>query len=185
MTALSLQEVCAAIQTARGDALAVVTMSPIAYWTDRREDDYMLFGLMGGAASIGLGIAIGRPDRRVIVVDGDGSLLMQLGVLGAVADAAPSNFKHIVIENSIYAVSGGQPTPGKTDWPGLFLAAGYTEAVACSSQEEIAAALAREVDGPFGIAIRCVSERPDYPDGGFAGIDPAAEAARVRRALAD
>ena len=82
-------------------------------------------GTMGAAASIGLGIALGVPDRPVWVLDGDGSLLMQLAVVAAVADAAPDNLVHVVIDNGIYAISGAQPTPAPRDWAALLQAAGY------------------------------------------------------------
>lgn len=183
MSPLALDEACTAIQDARGEAIAVVTMSPIAFWTDRHEGDYLLMGLMGGAASIGLGIALGRPDRTVVIIDGDGSLLMQLGVLAAIADAAPPNLVHVVIENSIYAVSGGQPTPGPRDWGGLFEAAGYSTVDRCDSTAAIAEAFARDRSGPHGIVVSCAGHRPNYPPRAFAGINPAAEAARVRLVL--
>jgi thiamine pyrophosphate-dependent acetolactate synthase large subunit-like protein len=86
---MTVEQATGAILGARGDAVGVVTMSAIAYWSQMREDDYRLMGLMGAAGSIGLGLVIGAPDRRVLVVDGDGSLQMQLGVLAAIADAAP------------------------------------------------------------------------------------------------
>jgi thiamine pyrophosphate-dependent acetolactate synthase large subunit-like protein len=178
---LSVEQACAALQDARGDALAVLTMSPIAYW-DRRDDDFRLIGLMGSAAAIGLGLALGAPDRRVLVVDGDGSLLMQLGVLSAIGGARPRNLVHVVIDNAIYAISGGQPMPVATDWPALMHAAGYKRAVACDTPEEINAALGGQVDGPLGIAIRCQPARPDYPVGSLK-VNPADEPRRVRAAL--
>jgi phosphonopyruvate decarboxylase len=65
---------------------------------------------MGGASSLGLGIALARPDRRVL--DGDGSLLMQLGSLATVAGAAPRNLVHFLFKNGVYHTSGAQPIPG-------------------------------------------------------------------------
>ncbi len=180
--AIDVGAACAALCEARGDALAVLTMSALALWPDPREDDYRLLGLMGGAASIGLGIALARPDRTVLVVDGDGSLLMQLGVLSAVGGAAPGNLVHAVVDNGVYAVSGAQPMPARPDWPGLFLAAGYADAVACATPAEIRAAMARSADGPRAISVRCAPDRPAYPPGSFA-VDPAHEAHRLRAAL--
>jgi phosphonopyruvate decarboxylase len=180
---MRVEEAVGIIAAERGDALAVLTMSALALWTDVREDDYRLLGLMGGAGSIGLGLALGRPERTVMVVDGDGSLLMALGVLAAIADAAPANLVHVVIDNGVYAVSGAQPTPGTRDWVGLFTAAGYRDAAACATPRELRAALSRHGAGPRGIAVRCSAERPAYPAGAFS-FDPAHEAARVRAALA-
>ena len=180
---LSVQDACAALHAEREDELCVLTMSAIAFWPDRRADDYRLLGLMGGAASIGLGLALGCPDRGVWVLDGDGSLLMQLGALSAIGDAAPARLVHVVLANGIYAVSGAQPTPGETDWTALFLGAGYADAVTCRSAEEIPGALRRADRGPLGLAIACTGERPAYPPGMF-GFSAAAEAQRLRDALA-
>jgi sulfopyruvate decarboxylase subunit beta len=74
---------------------------------DRREHFYML-GSMGLAAPIGLGLALARADRRVVVFDGDGNLLMTLGTLAMVAELAPPNFLHIVFDNEMYGSTGGQ-----------------------------------------------------------------------------
>jgi phosphonopyruvate decarboxylase len=73
----------------------------------------------------------------VLVVDGDGSLQMQLGVLAAIAGAAPPNLVHIVIDNGIYAISGGQPTAGPIDWQGVMLAAGYAAVVTCDIPDRL------------------------------------------------
>lgn len=183
MSDFTVAEATAVLSAERGDALAVLTMSSIAYWPDVREDDYRLMGLMGGAAGIALGLALAQPQRRVLVVDGDGSLAMQLGVLTAVADAAPANLVHVVFDNGIYAISGGQPMPGQLDWPGLFRAAGYRAATGAASADELRQALREHSGGPVGIAVRCDRRRPDYPAGAFS-VKPAAEAARVRAALA-
>ena len=67
---------------------------------------------MGGASSLGLGLALARPDRRVIVFDGDGSLLMQLGSLATIAGAAPRNLVHFLFKNGVYHTSGAQGIPG-------------------------------------------------------------------------
>jgi DNA-binding MarR family transcriptional regulator len=91
------------INACRDNEIVVTTMTGLGFWPDAGPRDFRLLGLMGAAASVGLGIAIARPDEAVWVIDGDGSLMMQLGVLAAVADAAPPRFVHIVIDNRIYA----------------------------------------------------------------------------------
>ena len=121
---MHVEEATAVLREEAGDAIAVLTMSPIAFWGESRAVDFRLMGTMGAAASIGLGIALGTPDRDVWVLDGDGSLLMQLGVVAAVADAAPDNLVHVVVDNGIYAISGAQPTPAPRDWAALLEAAG-------------------------------------------------------------
>ena len=66
---------------------------------------------MSKASSVALGIALGDPERKVLCLDGDGSLLMNFGSLATVAGMAPKNFHHFVFNNGIYAITGGQPLP--------------------------------------------------------------------------
>ena len=89
--------------------------------------NYYFVGAMGLASSHGLGIALGRPDKRVLVLDGDGSLLMNLGSLVTIGAAAPKNLVHFVFENGTYEANGAHPIPGqgKVDFVGLARAAGY------------------------------------------------------------
>jgi sulfopyruvate decarboxylase subunit beta len=76
---------------------------------DRPENFYML-GSMGLASSIGLGLALARPERHVIVLDGDGSILMNLGSLATIANHAPENYLLIILDNCCYSSTGSQPT---------------------------------------------------------------------------
>ena len=73
---------------------------------------YLGTGAMGQASSHGLGMALGRPDKRVMVIDGDGSLLMNLGTLVTIAEAAPPNLVHFVCQNNTYEANGFHPIPG-------------------------------------------------------------------------
>ncbi|MEC9140414.1 MAG: thiamine pyrophosphate-dependent enzyme [Chloroflexota bacterium] len=75
-----------------------------------RDANLYTWGAMGLASSIGLGVALAAPSRKVIVMDGDGSLLMNLGSLGTIARQNPSNLIHIVWDNHQWAGTGGQPT---------------------------------------------------------------------------
>jgi phosphonopyruvate decarboxylase len=98
-------------------------------WLDIRPSplNYTAHGAMGLASSHGLGLALGRPDQRVIVLDGDGSLLMNLGTLVTTAALAPKNFFHFVCENGSYEANGAHPIPGRgvVSFAGLARAAGY------------------------------------------------------------
>jgi len=76
---------------------------------DRPRNFYML-GSMGQASSIGLGFAMARPDEKVIVFDGDGNLLMNLGILAMISRIKPKNLIHVVFDNECYDSTGGQPT---------------------------------------------------------------------------
>ena len=76
---------------------------------DRPENFYML-GSMGLASSIGLGLALARPERKVMVLDGDGSVLMNLGTLATIAHHAPENYQLVILDNCCYGSTGSQPT---------------------------------------------------------------------------
>jgi phosphonopyruvate decarboxylase len=99
--AMKPEEALRAIAAARGDALCVPTMTTAPAWRTIAPDDLSVacVGFMGGASSLGLGLALARPDRRVLVFDGDGSLLMQLGSLATVAGAAPRNLVHSLLRD--------------------------------------------------------------------------------------
>ncbi len=90
---------------------------------------YLGVGAMGQASSHGLGMALGRPDKRVIVIDGDGSLLMNLGSLVTIAQVAPANLVHFVCQNNTYEANGGHPIPGagKVSFAGFARAAGIEQ----------------------------------------------------------
>lgn len=96
------------------DEIVVATYSSATDWiaTVDRPLNYFSFGAMGLASSHGLGLALARPERRVIVLDGDGSLLMNLGTLVTIGAVAPKNFVHMVVRNETYEANGGHPTPG-------------------------------------------------------------------------
>jgi len=97
-------------------------------WIDIRPHplNYLSHGAMGLASSHALGLALGRPDRRIIVLDGDGSLLMNLGSLVTIAAAAPPNLFHFVCHNGTYEANGGHPIPNqKVDFSGLARSSGY------------------------------------------------------------
>ena len=76
----------------------------------QRPQNFYMLGSMGLAIPIALGVAIAQPQRRVIALEGDGSLLMQLGVLGTVASVRPKNLVMVVWDNGAYQITGGQPT---------------------------------------------------------------------------
>jgi thiamine pyrophosphate-dependent acetolactate synthase large subunit-like protein len=128
------REAIAALVAERFGAITITTEQAIGAWraavpepANAIPDHLDIVGCMGSASTIGLGIALAQPDRRVIVVDGDGSLLMQLGSLVTIAGAAPSNLFHFVFENGVYETSGSQPLPaeGRFDLAQMARAAGY------------------------------------------------------------
>ncbi len=127
--AMKPEDVLRALAAERGDAIVVPTMTTAPAWRSLAPNDLSVtcVGFMGGASSLGLGMALARPDRRVLVLDGDGSLLMQLGSLATVAGAAPRNFVHFLFKNGVYHTSGAQGIPGglSVDFVMMARAAGY------------------------------------------------------------
>lgn len=169
------------------DDVALFTTGHIsrqAYAAGDREWDFYMIGSMGLLASVGLGIALARPDRRVVVVDGDGSALMGLGTLAQIGHAAPANLVHVVLDNEAYVSTGGQRTISRdVNLAAVASAAGYRltwrAADAASLSDALSAAL-RE-PGPSFVLVKV----PD-PDGAVAPrvpLEPTAMRDRLRRAL--
>ncbi len=126
----------------RGDSIVIATMSANLEWplvSTNPGLDLMFTGAMGKASSMGLGLALARPDKKAIVLDGDGSLLMNLGSLVTIANMAPPNLIHFLFENDIYFITGGQPIPhaGKIDFAALATAAGYAGAYQFDDSEQL------------------------------------------------
>ncbi len=114
------------------DGIAVAVYQTAFDWMHIRPHplNYLCTGAMGQASSHGLGLALGAPKEKVVVLDGDGSLLMNLGSLVTIANLAPGNFFHFVSQNSMYEVNGKFPIPGaKTvQFDQMARAAGYRHA---------------------------------------------------------
>jgi sulfopyruvate decarboxylase subunit beta len=127
--AMKPEDVLRAIAEHRGDAVVVPTMTTSPAWRQIAPDDLSVtcVGFMGGASSLGLGIALAQPERRVVVLDGDGSLLMQLGSLATVAGVSPENYTHFLFKNGVYHNSGSNMIPGgaRFYFAGMAKAAGY------------------------------------------------------------
>jgi sulfopyruvate decarboxylase subunit beta len=129
--------------------------------------NYTSIGAMGLAASHGLGLALGRPDRKVIVIDGDGSLLMNLGTLVTIGAVAPANLYHFVNQNSVYEVNGAHPIPGgdRVDFAGLARNAGYRAAYDFADlsnfRQQVGDVLAQT--GPVFATLRIAPRDPSAP----------------------
>jgi phosphonopyruvate decarboxylase len=144
----------------RGDAIVVPTMTTAPAWRSLAPGDLSVtcVGFMGGASSLGLGMALARPDRRVLVLDGDGSLLMQLGSLATVAGAAPRNLVHFLFKNGVYHTSGAQGIPGglSVDFVMMARGAGYRMATSIDDLEDFRRRLRGLLDaeGPVFVELR-------------------------------
>jgi sulfopyruvate decarboxylase subunit beta len=110
------------------DEVVVATYSSAVDWLAQGERilNYFSIGAMGLDSSHALGLALGRPDRRIICLQGDGSFLMNLGCLVTIAAAAPKNLVHFVVQNGTYEANGGHPIPNTgADFATMARAAGY------------------------------------------------------------
>lgn len=140
------------------DEIVVATYSTATDWLEinDRPLNYFAFGAMGLASSHGLGLALARPDKRVIVLDGDGSLCMNLGTLITIATVAPKNFIHFVGHNGTYEANGGHPIPNAgVDFAGIAHSAGirktHTIATLADFDGRIAGLL--KEDGPVFVDL--------------------------------
>ena len=132
---------------------------------DRPQNFYMI-GSMGLASAIGLGVALNRSTTSTVVFDGDGTLLMNLGILPMVGARAPQRFVHCVFDNEVYGSTGNQDSPA----PGVRLdavaaAAGYRTVAAATTVEEVAACMvaALATEGPHFILVKVTPEQADVP----------------------
>ncbi|MBT3258171.1 MAG: sulfopyruvate decarboxylase subunit beta [Deltaproteobacteria bacterium] len=128
---------------------------------DRKEYFYML-GSMGMASSIGLGVSLGT-HRRVLVIDGDGSVLMNLGTLATIANFGPENYTLLIVDNGAYGSTGDQPThtSGKTDLAAMARGAGVSSVMEVGVADMAdALARARQNPGPHIIVIRVAPGSP-------------------------
>ena len=111
----------------RGDDLLVVPGLGSTCWdlaaAGDNDRNFYLWGAMGGAAMIGLGLALAQPGKRVAVITGDGEMLMGLGALGTIGIQRPANLAVIVFDNGVYGETGMQPshTHGRADRTGVDL----------------------------------------------------------------
>ena len=135
-----------AITHEREDAIVVSTQTPSNYWevvSNRPDLDLAVFGAMGKASSVALGLALARADKKVVVLDSDGALLMNLGSLVTIAGQEPENLVHFVFEDDVYLATGGQPIPGagKVNLAGMARDAGYRQSYEFDDLEDFASEL--------------------------------------------
>ena len=119
-----------------------------------RPQNFYMLGSMGLAFPIALGVALAQPDRRIFALEGDGSLLMQLGSLSTIATLAPKNLTMVVMDNGIYQITGAQPTP----------AAGVADIVAIATGSGLANSAWAADEEPAGDEQAC-TDRNDDRDG--------------------
>jgi phosphonopyruvate decarboxylase len=152
------------------------------YALDDRPGQLYMVGSMGCVASLALGLALARPRRRVIALDGDGALLMRLGVLATVGHERPPNLVHVLLDNQRHESTGGQSTVSHSvDFPSLAAACGYASAARVGSLDELARALTSADPGPRFLHVPIAAGVPaDLPR---PSVRPHEVAARLRAHL--
>jgi thiamine pyrophosphate-dependent acetolactate synthase large subunit-like protein len=124
---------------------------------------------MGGHAGFALGLALAQPNRRVVLFDSEGDILMSLGMLATIAEQAPPNFYHFLLDNECYATTGGQPVPNATvvAYDALARGAGYPRAFAYSELPEFSQVLPGilSAPGPVFVALKVLPEVENTPIG--------------------
>jgi len=200
---IATEEALAAVRSARGkNDIVVTTMSPAKVWIDMCGgpagldplDFVFVPSCMSHATSVGLGLALAQPKRRVVVCNGDGSMLMNLGSLVTITTAAPDNLAVIVFDNGVYEVTGSQPTPGapalrhaarELDWGAIAQSCGFGSVYRYSTARDWSAHAAGALasPGPVFIAldIAVARERPAPKSPGPAAARARAFAAALQR----
>ena len=154
-----------AIERFRGDAVVVPVFRANGAWakvTNNVKRDIPVGGAMGKASSVALGLALSQPETKVILFDGDGSLLMNLGSLVTIANKGPKNLVHFVMDNGVYATTGGQEVPGVgvADYADLATSAGYAHSYRFDDLEDFVTR-AEEVfsqEGPVFVAAKVIPD---------------------------
>jgi thiamine pyrophosphate-dependent acetolactate synthase large subunit-like protein len=130
----------------------------------QRPQNFYMLGSMGLAVPIAFGVALAQPQRQVFALEGDGSLLMQLGALGTVAMSAPKNLAIVVFDNGVYQITGSQPTltSYRTDLVAVAKGAGLTQSAWAKDESHFEAMvdLALKKGGPLFIAARTDAQLP-------------------------
>jgi len=150
------------------------------------ELNYLCTGAMGQASSHALGLALGCTDQKVLILDGDGSLLMNLGSLVTIGSCAPQNLWHFVLHNGIYEVNGEFPIPGglETDFSSIATAAGFPRSYNFDNIEELRKRLPEVLtgSGPVFTCLKVICG--DHYPRNYETIHDARQRASFKSALA-
>jgi phosphonopyruvate decarboxylase len=169
---IQMAELLKVFQQYRGDAIVIPGRGG-RHWvqisTSPNRDVPLGDPAMGGHASFGLGLALAQPDQKVVLFDSEGDVLMSLGALATIAEQAPRNFYHFMLDNECYATTGGQPVPNAKNLAYEVIArgAGYPQAYAYDSLEDFSNNIKAILDqpGPVFVALKVVPEIENAPIG--------------------
>jgi thiamine pyrophosphate-dependent acetolactate synthase large subunit-like protein len=155
----------------RGDAI-VISGRGGKHWmqiSDTALDLPLGDPAMGGHSGFGLGMALAQPGKRVVLFDSEGDILMSLGQLATIAEQAPANFYHFILDNEVYATTGGQPVPGakNVDYAAMARDCGYPRTFSFSALEDFERALPGILGapGPVFVALKVLPEVENSPIG--------------------
>ena len=171
----------------RAEAVVVTTMGTVRPWA-RLSDSGLDFAsadsAMGHAADFALGVALARPRRKVVCLNGDGSMLMSLGTLVTIVASGASNLVLFVLQNDTYELTGNQPIPGagRVDFPAMARAAGFPSVHAFEEAAAYEAALPSILEGGGPVFVLAKVEAGAE---GPLGRGPEQSAAYLRPSLAE
>lgn len=152
------------------------------YACEDRHNQLYVVGSMGCASSIGLGMAWARPDRRIVVIDGDGAMLMRLGALATLAYERPANLVHVLLDNEAHESTGGQSTVSHSmDLAGVAKSCGYENVSRFTTAEELQAAVKDRTPGLRFVQLKTRHGVPD--DLPRPKVTPREVAGRIKKTL--
>ncbi len=163
---LQRRAVVAALLAQRGDALVVTGLGSPTWDVCAAGDDprnFYLWGGMGGAAMVGLGLALAQPDRRILVITGDGEMLMGMGSLASIGVQRPANLAVVVLDNEHYGETGMQATHtgSGVDLTAIAKASLFTEAATVRTEAELQSLVPRlyNARGPVFAAVKITTDK--------------------------
>ncbi len=165
---LDRRDVVATLMRDPGDLLVITGLGAATYdvgITGDRPQNFYLWGAMGGTAMIGLGLAIAQPKKRVLVITGDGEMLMGMGALATVAAAGVTNLSIAVLDNGRYGETGSQfsHTGLTTDLAAVAAACGWANTTTARDMDEVAALAPRlRTENVFAIIRISAEEKPRF-----------------------
>jgi phosphonopyruvate decarboxylase len=131
----------------------------------KRTPDFYMLGSMGLVSAIGCGVALAKKVKKIAVLDGDGAILMHLGIIPFIGSTKPKHFIHFILDNQSYASTRGQPTISKSvEFDKIALASGYKQAYKVNSGKKLHSLLSsvKDITGPLLVWVKLV---PGYQDG--------------------
>jgi thiamine pyrophosphate-dependent acetolactate synthase large subunit-like protein len=184
---LSKDELLAPLARLRGQRVVVTTMGMVRPWARHSQtplDFASADSAMAHAADFALGVALARPERQVVCLNGDGSMLMSLGTLVTIVESGARNLILFVVENGTYEVTGNQRVPGagRVDFVALARAAGFARAERFEDAARYEAALPGLLEAPGPV---CIVVEVEPGSEGPLGRGPEQSAPYLRRSLAD